>query len=83
MIHKEVRKNLVPFQMAQFVIEFKTTYTSIWSDLTFKQAKQLLEYLWDNNDANMKTNSIIVISSNISTMKASLSMSIATSKIKN
>jgi hypothetical protein len=81
MIHKEVPKNLVPFQMAQFLI--KITNINIWSNLTFEQTKQLLENLQNNNDTNMKTNSIIIVNNNISTMKASSSMSITTLKIKN
>lgn len=83
MICKEIPGNLMPFQMARFLFEFKITNTNIWSNLTFNQAKQLLENLENNNDTNMKTNSIIFITNNISAMKASSSMSIATSKIKN
>lgn len=83
MIYKEAFWNLVPFQMAQFLIKFKITNTSIWFDLTFEQAKQLLENLYNNNDANIKINSIIAMTNNISAVKASLSMSITTLKIIN
>jgi hypothetical protein len=82
-ICKEVSGSLAPFQMAGFLIDFKITSTSIWSDLTFEQAKQLIENLRNNNDANMKTNSTIAITSNISAMKVSSSMLTAASKIKN
>jgi hypothetical protein len=83
MISKEVSGSLAPSQMARFLIVFKITDIGIRSDLTFEQAKQLIENHQNNNDANMKTNSTIAITSNISTMKASSSMSTPASKIKN
>jgi hypothetical protein len=42
---KVVHGTLTPYQMAQFLVEFNITDTSIWSDHSFDQEKQLLENL--------------------------------------
>jgi hypothetical protein len=45
MFHKIVLGTLAPYQMAQFLIIFNISNVSIWSDLSFDQAKQLLNNL--------------------------------------
>jgi len=42
---KVVHGTLTPYQMAQFLVEFNITNTSIWLDHYFDQEKQLLENL--------------------------------------
>jgi hypothetical protein len=42
---KVVLGTLTPYQMAQFLVEINIINTSIWSDHSFDQEKQLLENL--------------------------------------
>lgn len=42
---KVMPDTLTPYQMAQFLVEFNIIDTSIWSDHSFDQEKQLLENL--------------------------------------
>jgi len=86
MIHKEVFGTFTPYQMVGFLIKFKITNISIWSDLTFNQVKQLLEYLQNNNEmptsTMKKTNLSTVGTSDAACTKVSLS-TVMGSKTKN
>jgi hypothetical protein len=52
LIRKVVPDTLTPSQLARFVVEFNITDATIWSNLSFDQAKQLLKNL-QHNDAQL------------------------------
>ncbi len=66
--------NLAPYQMVQFIVEFDVKDVSIWSDLIFGQAKQLLQNM--ENTTNYTTN-------NNNFTNTNATMQILTFKMKN
>jgi precorrin-6B methylase 1 len=48
LIRKVLPHTLTPSQVARFLVEFNITNATIWSNLSFDQAKQLLKNLQNN-----------------------------------
>lgn len=48
LIHQVRLGTFAPYQMAYFLFEFKIIDINSWFDLSFKQAKQILENLLNN-----------------------------------
>jgi hypothetical protein len=55
MLKKVVTRDLTPFQMYKFYLDFKIVDMGIWSNLSFEEASNLIEHMVNNNTQNEKS----------------------------